>query len=104
MKFISHAILLLCCATIALFAKSGQPEIRKEVRKVNGKNVEYMWINGIKVHESDPKKQPQPPVVEPKLYDAKSAKAPKGAKILFDGTEASLPTGRLGTVSQPSGN
>ena len=79
MKFISQVLLLFCCATIALLAKSGEPEIRKEVRKVNGKNVEYMWINGIKVHESDPKKQPQPPVVEPKLHDAKAAKAPKGA-------------------------
>ncbi|MBT5689621.1 MAG: DUF1080 domain-containing protein, partial [Opitutae bacterium] len=51
MKFITQILLIFFCATIALLGKSGEPEIRKEVRKVNGKNVEYMWINGIKVHE-----------------------------------------------------
>ena len=69
------------------FAKQKEPEIRKEMR---GK-TEYMFINGIKVHETDPKKQPQPKVVEPKPYDAKAAKPPKGAKVLFDGTEKTLP-------------
>ena len=63
------------------------PEIVKEVREVNGKKVEYMFIDGIKVHESDPKKQPQPKVVEPKPYDAEAAKAPADAIVLFDGTE-----------------
>jgi hypothetical protein len=90
MKLITQFLFVFCCVTIALLGKSGELEIRKEVRKVNGKNVEYMWINGIKVHETDPKKQPQPKVVEPKLHDAKAAKAPKRAKVLFDGTEASL--------------
>lgn len=55
---------------------------------MNGKKIEYMFIDGIKVHESDPEKQPQPKVVTPKPYDAAAAKAPAGAKILFDGTEA----------------
>lgn len=64
-----------------------EPEIVKETREVNGKKVEYMFIDGIKVHETDPEKQPQPPVVEPKPYDADAAKAPEGATILFDGTE-----------------
>ena len=68
------------------FAKQKEPEIRKEMR---GK-TEYMFINGIKVHETDPKKQPQPKIVEPKPYDAKAAKPPKGAKVLFDGTEKTL--------------
>lgn len=70
------------------FAKD--PVIRKEIREENGNKVEYMFIDGIKVHETDPEKQPQPPVVEPKPYDAEAAKAPEGAVVLFDGTEASL--------------
>ena len=68
-------------------AKQKEPEIRKEMR---GK-TEYMFIDGIKVHETDPKKQPQPKVVTPKPYDAEAAKPPKGAKVLFDGTEKTLP-------------
>ena len=49
-----------------------------------------MYIDGIKVHEADPEKQPQPPVVKPKPYNAKAAKPPKGAIVLFDGTEKTL--------------
>ncbi len=64
--------------------------VRKEIREINGKNLEFMFIDGIKVHETDPKKQPQPPVVEPKPYDAKAAKAPKGAIVLFDGSNKSV--------------
>jgi hypothetical protein len=77
----------IASALMAFGAKQKEPEIRKEMR---GK-AEYMFINGIKVHETDPKKQPQPKVVEPKPYDAKAAKPPKGAKVLFDGTEKTLP-------------
>jgi len=49
-----------------------------------------MYIDGIKVHETDPEKQPQPPSCEPKPYDAKAAKPPKGAVVLFDGTQKTL--------------
>ena len=75
----------LACTAIAAIA--GDPVIKKETRVENGKKVEYMFIDGIKVHETDPKKQPQPKVVEPKPYDAEAAKAPEGAIVLFDGTE-----------------
>ena len=64
--------------------------IRKEIKEQNGRKVEYMYIDGIKVHETDPKKQPQPKIVKPKPYDAKAAKPPKGAKVLFDGTEKTV--------------
>ena len=50
---IKNLILLtsLSCGVASLsFAKEKEPEIRKEMR---GK-TEYMFINGIKVHESDP--------------------------------------------------
>lgn len=66
------------------------PVVKKEYRlDKKGKKVEYMFIDGIKVHETDPAKQPQPEVVAPKPYDAKAAKAPANAKILFDGSEKS---------------
>jgi hypothetical protein len=79
-------IAVFTCSAISFLAAA--PEIVKEIREVNGKKVEYMFIDGIKVHETDPTKQPQPKVVTPKPYDAEAAKAPAGAKILFDGTEA----------------
>ena len=66
------------------------PEIRKEIREENGKKVEYTFIDGIKVHETDPSKQPQPKVVTPGPYDPEAAKAPEGATLLFDGSESSL--------------
>ncbi len=69
---------------------SANPVVTKEIREENGKKVEYMFIDGIKVHETDPAKQPQPKVVTPKAYDAEAAKAPANAKILFDGTEATF--------------
>ena len=83
-----HLILLSACLVAPAFAK--EPEIKKEIREENGRKVEYMFIDGIKVHETDPKKQPQPPVVKAKPYDAEAAKAPKGATVLFDGTEGAM--------------
>ena len=80
---------LIATLTLPVFSKSG-PVIRKEIKEENGRKVEYMYIDGIKVHETDPDKQPQPPVVEPKPYNAKTAKPPKGAIVLFDGTEKTL--------------
>ena len=80
-------IAVFTCSAIS-FSAAG-PKIVKELREENGKKVEYMFIDGIKVHETDPAKQPQPKVVTPKPYDAEAAKAPAGAKILFDGTEES---------------
>lgn len=83
--FLTILSILIHCAAVA-----GEPVIKKEVREVNGKKVECMFIDGIKVHETDPKKQPQPPVVTPKPYDAEAAKAPQDAIVLFDGSESSV--------------
>ena len=74
----------------SLVSAKDATEVRKEVREENGKKVEYMFIDGIKVHETDPEKQPQPEVVTPGPYDAEAAKAPEGAVVLFDGTEKML--------------
>jgi type 1 glutamine amidotransferase len=65
-------------------------EVKTEVREIDGKEVTYMFIGGIKVHETDPAKQPFPPVVEPKSYDVGKAKAPENAVVLFDGSQASI--------------
>tara|TARA_R110002096_G_scaffold104771_1_gene230681 strand:- start:363 stop:1202 length:840 start_codon:yes stop_codon:yes gene_type:complete len=82
--------LLLVGMLAAPVASHAEPEIVKETREENGKKVEYMFIDGIKVHETDAEKQPQPPVVEPKPYDAEAAKAPEGATVLFDGSDAAI--------------
>lgn len=81
-------LMLLMC--FALSSLADEPEIKKEIREENGKQVEYMFIDGIKVHETDSTKQPQPRVVTPKPYDAEAAKAPEGAIVLFDGTDATV--------------
>jgi hypothetical protein len=80
---------LITTLTCPVFSKS-DPDIRKEIKEENGRKVEYMYIDGIKVHETDPEKQPQPPVVKPKPYNAKTAKPTKDAIVLFDGTEKTL--------------
>ena len=71
---------ILLAALSVFAAKQKEPVIRKEMR---GK-TEYMFINGIKVHEADPKKQPQPKVVKPKPYDAEAAKPPPRARRSCD--------------------
>jgi len=81
---------LLASVGLIITSPAGEPVITKETREENGKKVEYMFIDGIKVHETDPGKQPFPPIVEPKPYDAEAAKAPAGAIVLFDGSEESL--------------
>ena len=86
---VSSLFVLITTLTCPVFSKS-DPDIRKEIKEENGRKVEYMYIDGIKVHETDPEKQPQPPVVKPKLYNAKSAKPTKDAIVLFDGTEKTL--------------
>ena len=82
--------ILLLAAAAMLSPASAEPVIKKEVRTENGKPVEYMFIDGIKVHETDPAKQPQPKVVTPSPYDAAKEKAPASATVLFDGTAESM--------------
>ena len=69
---------------------SAEPKITTEVREENGRKATYMFIDGVKVHETDPAKSPQPKVVTPKPYDAEAAKAPATATVLFDGTEKTM--------------
>ena len=81
---------ILLTSTALLTCASADPVIKKEIRIEKDKKVEYMFIDGIKVHETDPAKQPQPKVVTPPPYDAEKAKAPASAKVLFDGSAESM--------------
>ena len=58
----------------------------------DGKKVKYMTIDGIKVHETDETKQPQPPVIEPGYSSCGETvgKAPSDAIVLFDGTDKTM--------------
>ncbi|MCP5536100.1 MAG: DUF1080 domain-containing protein [Akkermansiaceae bacterium] len=86
-----HIVLTLpLIVSLATSVSAAPPVVKVETRMEKGKPVEYKYIDGIKVHEEDPAKQPQPKVVTPKPYDAEAAKAPANAKILFDGTEKTL--------------
>lgn len=64
-------------------------------KKTNDKGkvteIPYMSIDGITVHEEDPAKQPQPPVVVSATESSqeKPGKAPSDAIVLFDGTDMS---------------
>lgn len=53
--------------------------------------VDYMTIDGIMVHETDPAKQPQPPVVQPGTESTQETpgQAPSDAVVLFDGNDLS---------------
>lgn len=55
------------------------------------KEVHYMTINGIMVHETDPAKQPQPTVVQSGTESTPTTpgQAPSDAIVLFDGTDLS---------------
>lgn len=66
------------------------------------KEVKYMTIDGIMVHESDPEIQPQPPVVEPGPAPAGDfiAAPPADAIVLFDGTNLDNWTATDGTSTK----
>jgi len=53
--------------------------------------VFYMSIDGINVHEEDPTKRPQPPIVTPgtESTQEKPGQAPSDAVVLFDGKDLS---------------
>jgi hypothetical protein len=70
-----------------------EPEI-KTWTELNdkGKEVYFMTIDGVLVHETDEAKQPQPKIVAPGTVSCgeKAGTAPSDAVVLFDGTAATL--------------
>jgi hypothetical protein len=79
-----------------------KPVITTETRKDDkGKDVLYMYIDGIKVHELDTSKQPLPPVVTPGVADKVGA-PPADATVLFDGSETSFKENWTDTQGMPS--
>ncbi|MBI5092553.1 MAG: DUF1080 domain-containing protein [Candidatus Hydrogenedentes bacterium] len=95
-------LLLILCATFVLapiasaFADFDTPVIKKwTVKEKNDKGVEvdvqYMSIDGVTVHETDPAKCPPPPVITPGTESRpdKPGAAPSDAIVLFDGKDLS---------------
>jgi hypothetical protein len=79
-----------------------KPVITTETRKgEDGKDVLYMFIDGVKVHEMDVTKQPLPPVVTPG-EGAGFAAPPSDAVVLFDGSEESFKANWTDTKGNPS--
>ena len=83
---LSSAAFLVLAVSPAAFGQEdmSKPVITKEIKKENGMDVPYMYIDGIKVHEEDQNKQPLPAVVTP---GAEPGAPPSDAVVLFDGTE-----------------
>jgi hypothetical protein len=94
--------LLLSLAAAHASEDMTKPVITTEVKQdENGDNIPYMYIDGIKVHEEDPAKQPQPATVKPGEPSA-FWNPPSDAIVLFDGTEASLQEHWMDTNGKPS--
>jgi hypothetical protein len=94
---------LMFCAPAAMARDDlSKPVITTETRKgEDGKDVLYMFIDGVKVHETDVTKQPLPPVVTPG-EGAGFAAPPSDAVVLFDGSEESFKANWTDTKGNPS--
>lgn len=80
-----------------------KPVITTETKKgPDGKDVLYMFIDGVKVHELDTTKQSLPSVVTPGPVGVLGA-APSDALVLFDGSEKALAENWTDTKGAPSG-
>ena len=108
-SFLSPATALSALViTAAPLVSLGQEDLSKPVitteshKDGDGKDGPYMYIDGIKVHETDITKQPAPPVVTPGSPAAFFA-PPADALVLFDGSEKTLTTHWTDTKGAPSG-
>ena len=99
------AALALTTSTLTSLGQEdmSKPVITTETKQdADGKDVLYMYIDGIKVHETDITKQPAPSVVTPGSPAGFFA-PPSDATVLFDGTEKTLTTHWTDTKGAPSG-
>lgn len=105
-QILSSALALTLAWVVAAPAHEdlSTPVITTEIKKdAEGKPITYMYIDGIKVHETDPAKQPLPRVVTPGTSSTpdQPGRAPSDAVVLFDGSEASLENW-IGTDGEPT--
>ncbi len=99
---LSLAALALCTTHAKAAEDMSKPVITTEIRKgEDGKDVLYMFIDGVKVHETDVTKQPLPPVVTP--GDSLGfTTPPSDAIVLFDGSEESFKANWTDSQGNPS--
>lgn len=98
------AALVITASTLVCLGHDdmSKPLITTETRKdPDGKDALYMFIDGIKVHETDTAKQPLPPVVTPGAADKVGA-PPSDAIALFDGSETTFKQNWTDTKGNPS--
>ncbi len=78
--------------SVAQVSDDKKPVEKRWTETIDGKVVKFMTIDGIKVHEKDPKKQPLPIIVTPGTTSTqeKAGTAPSDAVMLFDGTKQSM--------------
>ena len=104
-RLTAFALLATSAATYHSTAQENmsKPVITTETKKGDdGKDVLYMYIDGVKVHELDTTKQPLPPVVTPG-EPAGFFAPPSDAVVLFDGSAKALADNWTSTEGQPSG-
>ena len=58
---IQNYIIFILAFFFAVHAFAKVPEVRTETREENGKKINYMFIDGVKVHETNPAKVSFPP-------------------------------------------
>ena len=96
------AALALTAVTPSLHAEEDmtKPEIKVEKKKdANGREAVYMYIDGVKVHETDTTKQPLPQVVS---AGNTLGAPPSDAVVLFDGSAKSFSANWTDTKGGPS--
>lgn len=101
-----HLLVALTLASVLLVdgvrAEAESPVITTENKKgEDGSDALYMYIDGVKVHETDVTKQPLPPVVSPG-EPAGFFAPPSDAVVLFDGSEKALTENWTSTKGEPS--
>ena len=84
--------LILSGAPVAQACDEEKPVEKRWTETIDGKEVKFMTIDGIMVHEKDPKKQPLPEIVTPGTPSTqeKAGTAPSDAVVLFDGTKNTM--------------
>jgi Domain of Unknown Function (DUF1080) len=93
-------------AAVTLRSEAGddlsKPVITTETRKGDdGKDLLYMYLDGMKVHELDTSKQSLPPMIKPG-EPAGFFAPPSDAVVLFDGSDAIFAANWSDTKGEPS--